>query len=153
MGSLSLLENDVGLPSCNLKKIVPAERLMSFMILHRYRSMDPMFTHLSHPVYFTNRNVNAGLLQLEEPIAQVSYPTSKPCWDSIYSKNQKLLSTEDLEALNKTVFFAYEGPIYQLINGRKVSIGTESQLQKLGYTKKDVVLGKHPAFEYIPKEP
>lgn len=102
MSSLSIFENDIVPLNCGIKKLLPAERLMSFSILHYYTSFDPNFPKLnSHPVFISNQHIKHGYMQMKHPVVKAGYfneESASSCWSPIIKKyEQKYI---DIKSIN-----------------------------------------------------
>lgn len=105
MSSLSIFENEIVPLNCGIKKVLPAERLMTFSILHYYTSFDPNFPKLnSHPVFIVDQHIKHGYMQMKHPVLKAGYfhyEGVSSCWGRVLSKYEQMFTTkpEDMDVM------------------------------------------------------
>eukprot|EP00600_Ochromonadales_sp_CCMP1393_P017803 CAMPEP_0175024354 /NCGR_PEP_ID=MMETSP0005-20121125/16407_1 /TAXON_ID=420556 /ORGANISM="Ochromonas sp., Strain CCMP1393" /LENGTH=372 /DNA_ID=CAMNT_0016282871 /DNA_START=332 /DNA_END=1446 /DNA_ORIENTATION=- len=123
IGSLSLLANDLLSPSCGLKKIIPAERLIDFSVWHYYHSTSPQLFRRSHPVVTTQRHILSGMLQQNKPQVYAGYFKSQSCWLPIVTKYRSAHSPEMVDYYNRPILLQYPPGVFAVMkNGTKYPI-------------------------------
>lgn len=155
LGSLSLLENDIIGPSCGLKKLIPAGRLLDFAVWHYYYSTDPLLRHEDHPLFGTHEHINAGLLQAKEPLAFAGYAADAPCWDPLLQLGRARLNGS-LPAADSVSVVSFQGETSVIKGGKRHRVHGEAgqaALRALGYDRLPVHSAKHLMFEALPQGP
>lgn len=148
LGSLSLLENDIIGPSCGLKKVIPAGRLLDFSVWHYYYSTNALLLRYTHPLFTVHEHVQAGLIQTVEPLAYAGYFDSQACWAPIVAKQRGMM---DLNITAESVAVLQSGrEILILQNGTKRHVTDMDTLEKYGYDKLPRQSTKHPMYEALP---
>jgi hypothetical protein len=116
MSSLSIFENEIIPFNCGIKKILPAERLMTFSILHYYSTFDPNFpSQNSHPVFISDQHIKHGYMQMKHPVVKAGYfqdDAVSSCWGPIIKKYEQkfndkvpevsIITTSDVESHSST---------------------------------------------------
>jgi len=96
MSSLSIFENEIIPFNCGIKKILPAERLMTFSILHYYTTFDPNYPNQnSHPVFISDQHIKHGYMQMKHPVVKAGYfqdDAVSSCWGPIIKKYEQKFS-------------------------------------------------------------
>jgi hypothetical protein len=79
MSSFSLFDHKRG--HCGLNKLLPAERLSTFTILHYYQQRHVSWT----PVFISAENLNVGAEYTTRGKRDIP-----PCWQEIVQRNEQL---------------------------------------------------------------
>eukprot|EP01038_Epipyxis_sp_PR26KG_P004107 gene4107-5857_t len=154
MASLSYFDNLIINKNCGLQKIIPGERLSSFVVHHFYHTTDPTFQFITHPLFYTDEHLKAGFLQIESPVMISPRYNTLACWGKVTSKF-KTDNNLTLLANNSVLIKAKNSKnIYLFRNGTKHLFSSGEVFSNHGYNWKDVFTIPHGfIFDIIPSGP
>lgn len=150
LGSLSLLENDITGPSCGLKKVIPAGRLLDFALLHYYYSINPLLLHTDHPLFTVHEHVQAGLIQTMGPLAYAGYYNNLPCWAPVVEKQRAIMNINATLTADSVSVLEFQNRLAIIKNGVRHNVPSEDILVKHGYEKLPRHSMKHGMFDELP---
>lgn len=139
--SLSLFANHLVADNCGLHKLLPAERLPSFLVQHYYCWERPKDYKM---VFSVDAHVKAGLVQLSTVRARAGYYDGLRCWEPVLRAH----ATDVPERV--LVRGAEDKQVYLMDKGARRRVSKEV-FERSGFDWKDVVVVEHKAvFEALP---
>ncbi|KAJ1442111.1 hypothetical protein B484DRAFT_442369 [Ochromonadaceae sp. CCMP2298] len=90
MSSLSIFENHIIPKNCGLIKLLPAERMPSFAILHFYTRSNPSNPKSEdYPVFGSSEHIQAGMMQVGTGRIQAGYFDDLECWQPVVQRSRE----------------------------------------------------------------
>jgi hypothetical protein len=161
MSSLSIFENMIISENCGVIKLIPAERINSFVVRHFYTSADKNFPKAdTHPVFGMAEHIGAGMMQIADLRIEAGYFEGLSCWSPIVDMNKNRVLNETLipdrgifkqAGYDSSVLVNENRVVYLLQNGSKHAIASRHAFESRGFDWEAVLPSERfPGFSELP---